>query len=1320
MADMQAVINHYAREGYARSIQQICDKVLAKRPGEPVASFWRAFGTIKEGAYNEALRELDALSGEREVELATRAAMIHAHQLCKIVDHEAVDALESRVRELEDEAPERALLQCATFHWLVGGPEGARNARAYAERVTAVQPDLPAAQTLLAWVDLTVEEPDEGQAERQRRVQGCSAAFERVIASAGPEGKDTLEALMGRAKCQELSGQLDAAVETLNRLSVSHAWYTAPLCERARLHMIQGDWEQLLETTQRVLQQEPQNVQALRLSTLYLLSREGRVKAACEQLGELTAALQAGEPRNAGLYYGVARPLGRLAAGNKEVLGKLQELVVMALKLAPENVEFLNEYAYQQQQLGQFAEAVATYRKAAAIDEADGTLDDLSSLYGTIQCQIADGQLKEAEQQLDFLNEIATERSPKLSYLTALLAWRARKDGQAASKALDGAVDVHLKAMRGRAFGYDYFVALDPDLLLDCARLYLEMSPGEPRGPAEPLSPQVQRATRVLDTLVRKTPGLLEAQVLLTRARYLAGDLEGAARAGGAVVRLDPTLSEVHILLAQVHLAGQQYRAAEQALEQALSFAFEVREWPQYSIVRAHVLLERGEAEEALKMLEGAMAQPGVAKLAPRGVKQKHRVTLSERASVYLLLAQAHNKLGHVPEATKTIQDASSEFMGTPEEVRINVASCELALARGDVASALSQLNSVPPSSPHYMRAKVALADIHLSHRGDRESYKRCYEELVERQPDVTTFTMQGEALMAIQEPEEAVGAFERALAQNPADVALASKIGRALVITHDFQKAVDYYEAAVRKDPTKLALQRELARLYTKLRRFDLAKRVLSTTLHKREGHVEDVHSLADDVESMRLLAQLHLGAGDGAKYSQALQATKQAQAALLSRCRSDPEEYNTQQLAAAELCFEVAEDLVKTRSYDQAAANYQEALKYDEHHIKSMTALARLMLLRGDADACQNNCVALLRVDPENEEATLMLAEIMFHKEHYETAIYHFQQLLERRPGQYVALSHLVTLLRLAGRLGEVPKFLRNAELSSPRAAHEPGLHFCKGLHAKYNNAPRDALQHFNLARKDSEWGQSAIYEMVGLYLNPEHEAMWEESGESKGADNSEALRAAGKLLSEVRGRRGAKHAVLEAYTKMASKNRAAVDEAVSSLMQVCQDDMENVPALLCMATGLMMQKQVPKARNQLKRIAKMTYNIAEAEEFERAWLMLADIHIQGGKFDLAQEVCKKCLKYNKSCSKAWEYMGQIMEREQSYRDAAEHYENAWRYEAEATPAVGYRLAFNYLKAKRYVDAIDVCHKVLAVDPNFPKIHKDILDKARQLLKP
>jgi tetratricopeptide repeat protein 21B len=47
------------------------------------------------------------------------------------------------------------------------------------------------------------------------------------------------------------------------------------------------------------------------------------------------------------------------------------------------------------------------------------------------------------------------------------------------------------------------------------------------------------------------------------------------------------------------------------------------------------------------------------------------------------------------------------------------------------------------------------------------------------------------------------------------------------------------------------------------------------------------------------------------------------------------------------------------------------------------------------------------------------------------------------------------------------------------------------------------------------------------------------------------------------------------------------------------------------------------------------------------------------------------------------------------------------------------GYKLGFNYLKARKFVDAIDICHNVLASHPNYPKIRKDILDKARQSLR-
>lgn len=79
-------------------------------------------------------------------------------------------------------------------------------------------------------------------------------------------------------------------------------------------------------------------------------------------------------------------------------------------------------------------------------------------------------------------------------------------------------------------------------------------------------------------------------------------------------------------------------------------------------------------------------------------------------------------------------------------------------------------------------------------------------------------------------------------------------------------------------------------------------------------------------------------------------------------------------------------------------------------------------------------------------------------------------------------------------------------------------------------------------------------------------------------------------------------------------------------------CGIQKDHVPALLAMATAYMMLKQTPRARNQLKRIAKMNWNIADADEFEKSWLLLADIYIHSGKYDMAADLLKRCLNHNK----------------------------------------------------------------------------------------
>lgn len=62
---------------------------------------------------------------------------------------------------------------------------------------------------------------------------------------------------------------------------------------------------------------------------------------------------------------------------------------------------------------------------------------------------------------------------------------------------------------------------------------------------------------------------------------------------------------------------------------------------------------------------------------------------------------------------------------------------------------------------------------------------------------------------------------------------------------------------------------------------------------------------------------------------------------------------------------------------------------------------------------------CTTITRLNPENEEAMVMLADLLFRTSDSASATYHFTLLLERRPNNYTALHRLILLLKRAGKL-------------------------------------------------------------------------------------------------------------------------------------------------------------------------------------------------------------------------------------------------------------------------------------------------------------
>uniref|UniRef100_A0A3Q1H576 Tetratricopeptide repeat domain 21B n=1 Tax=Acanthochromis polyacanthus TaxID=80966 RepID=A0A3Q1H576_9TELE len=1308
----QALIKYYCYEKYFNHAVNAAAAAQRKFSNDPIYTFFHAYGTLMQDQIQEASAELDTIRDDRDMSLCTLMALVYAEKKKTNLDREVIQELDAKVKDDRKSAPPKSLYYAGTFLWLLGRNDKARD---YTERMIKLSNGSREGIILKAWIDVT--------SGKDAYARKAGKYFDE-----GLKERADVFALMGKAQYYEYRQNYSGALEIVNQVIVSFPGFIPALIKKMKILLNLQDWEQTVDAAHRLLQKDKNNLEALRMLALHSLCRDGditEVKFTHFHTFKLYTFIQLKIHMNQNKWSIITL---MMELGLISLIEQTFRMVERAFSVASGDSDLATELGYQMVLQGRIREAMKWY-----IIDRDRT--SVSAMTGIIRCQLMEGHLEEAEQKLEFLTEVQQSigKSGELSYLRAVLAVKKRRSQEEVTNLLNDAVDTHFSSLQGLPLGVEYLERLNPDFLLEIVKEYLALCPAKPPAQGQAPAPQLQQCASLLDKVVKIVPGLLQGVFLLAKVRYQSGDIDAAQSSLQHCLDQCPSLADAHLLMAQIHLQQGSVALCSQSLELCLSHNFEIRDHPLYHLIKAQAKKKMGELTEAIQTLQMAMSLPGIRRAgsSSKSKNKKTELSSSDCVSVFLELAEALWLNGEQHEAAKVMQDAINEFSGTPEELRVTIANADLALLRGDTELALSMLRNITPEQPYYIQAKEKMADIYLNHRKEKRLYASCYREMVEKLPSPHTYLLLGDAYMNIQEPEKAIEVYEQALKKNPKDGALASKIGKALVKTHNYVKAINYYEAALKTEQQNF-LRYDLAELLMKMKQYERCERVLHDALAHEP--VNELPTLSDDCRYLVLLAKIQNKVDKKEEALLSLQRARDVQAKVLKRVQLEqPDAVPMQKQLAAEICAEIAKHYTSQRGYERAVKFYKEALVYCETDRKVMLELARLYLTLGEVDACQEQCSVILKNDQFNEDATLMMADIMFRKEDYKQAVFHFQQLLEREPDNYPTLSRLIDLLRRSGKLEDIPRFLDMAEKHSSRTKFEPGFNYCKGLYLWYTGEPNDALRHFNKARKDNDWGQNAVYNMIEIYLNPDNdtiggevfETLDGEIGNSTEKQESEqhAVRTAEKLLKEIKPQTPGGYTqlrILENYCLLATKQKANVEKALSVFTEIANNEKDHVPALLAMATAYMMLKQTPRARNQLKRIAKMDWSIVDADEFEKSWLLLADIYIHSGKYDMASDLLTKCLNRNKSCCKAYEYRGYIQEKEQAFRDAALSYEMAWKYGNRTNPTIGYKLAFNYLKAKRHVDAIDVCHKVLAAHPNYPRMRKDILDKARTALRP
>lgn len=1343
LANVETLVHYYVREGFWNKVQVLCVEEMRKGQA-PELQLWKAYAAHCEGSTREAILEAESVLGKRDMGLPAAVVLSFLHSKCAAVDHQAVSELTARIQLELSTAPDSSRCFAALFLSYAGDPEKARDMLAPSEGQNST-----ALNTVRGWMEFYSgrQQAALGGKAGATYLERCGQLFD--VASGTGSSLENLDALMGKAKVLEGRRQWAQALECLNKVIVMHPWYLPALSEKAKTLMMTADWDQALETASRIQQLESNNIEALRLNVLYLLSRESKCDAAAEKLQELVNALARLEPRNHELTMACAQLFSRLAGRHKAILGITSNMMKKVTEQAPDVAKYLTELGYQRMLQGDLQKAEQTFHQAVAKDETD-----VRALYGIIHCRVQEGNLEDAEEQLEFLSEIQVSvgKSPDLAFLQSLLAWRRRRDVQGALNLLNDTLTLHITAFKA-AVGYDFFIKLNADFMLEIAREYLQHTMGSPADAAKPGS-HLLRGVQVLETLTRFVPGLVPAQVLLAKAKVALDDVDNALKILHQCLRLDPSIADTYLMLARIYHMKDQAQAALQYLEQGLSHDFTVRNHPLYHLVKAQVLSSSGEFEPAAKVLEAAMELPGVKTVGTDAKQPQNRtVTLSvaDRALLFTLLVTLLTKLKRLDKASEVVKHAVAEFAGTSEEVKVLVANSQLSIEKGEIDQALNMLRTMKPEHPQFAVAKAAMAEIYLKHRKDKKAYARCYKAIVDQQPTVQNYLFLGDALLAIQEPADAIKAFQQALEieKGKGDPALVQKIGKAMMQTHDYEKAIQYYNDALAKHPTQQGLRQDLAKLYVRLQRWEEAIRELEEAL--QNVMEDDLKSNRYKVATFIQMAKVHRECADAGqavsggatgpvpRCSESLRLARDLLNEVMAGVRADDEELvKSLKKDSAELNYMLGDYFeVREHNLDFAVGYYTETLRHDETHEKSILALARIHLHKNELEVAEKQLMILLRVDPSNEEASMLMAELMMllaaqggrsdgGVQEYKDATFYYQALLDKKPCNYTALSKLIFLLRRAGRLRDTPRYLAAAEKATARAPdREAGLRFCRGLFYRWSNKPQDALIELNYARRDPDFRVEALTAMIEIYLNPDPYAGYD-SLDTSAEPLTDNLREVDNLIKELMSVQGQawnpRLKVYQCQCLMFTKQKQNVERALNQLMDVYNENKDYIPALVAMSQGLIIQKQQTKARNQLKRVAdlaKKGYNPEYMDDFERGWLLLAEIYIQSSKYDLASALCHLAKDHNRSCGKAWEQLGLIYEKESAYKDAATHYEKAWEYCNETSPSVGYRLAFNYLKAKRFVSAINICQQVLKINENYPKIKKDVLEKARLALR-
>jgi tetratricopeptide (TPR) repeat protein len=727
-----------------------------------------------------------------------------------------------------------------------------------------------------------------------------------------------------------------------------------------------------------------------------------------------------------------------------------------------------------------------------------------------------------------------------------------------------------------------------------------------------------QKAVTEFKAVIQNSPNFAPAYIALAVQELSAGDVQSAVEHARQGVTLAPQALDSHLLLVRTYIRANEFEAAGNELDTL------VKNNPGNAAVLHHLGIlyaAKGNQEQAEAQFEAAL------KAEPRQLE-----SLSELANVYF-------KGGRPEKAVQRINQAISEQPNNPGLYQL-LAQTYLALK--DKTKAEQAYEKALSLNPGDSNQQIGLASFYLS-AGDFDKGISKLQALVNKEPDnVAAQKRLAELYANKKDYAKAIQISDDLLKKNGKDTDALVFKARLLLADGKTSEGVAALQAAVKNDPASAAAHYYLGATYLQNNDRQKAEAEWASALATAGGFIQPYIAMA----------RLKMDSGDP------VEAAKLARQAVAI----NPNSIDAQMI--------VAMTSGSKDDFKRAMDNVEQAVKQNPNENLEVQ-IGGAYLGQGDLATAESRFEAVLKVDPESQDANRGLARVYLTQGKPEKAISRLSALAQN--------SKKAWPQRLMAEVYVFQKNFPKAEEAYQRAiALEPDNAANKialaELYAASGAVDRGISAYEDLIKTQPS-NMLAKHRLAGFYLSQR--------------SFDKAIRVSDDILKSDD--KDTEARIIKGRAYLAQQNSA---QATQELLAAATKDPKSAAARLYLGVAYLQAGKTPQAEDAWTEAARLDSRLVEPH------LALAESKLRAGDFASAVREAKAAIQINPNQFNAHVLLGNAYLQNKDVRNAVAEFESLVSQMPRNTIAHE-RLAAAYLAQDNTAKAQSQVDEALKIDP-------------------